>query len=122
MIEPACLAANARRMKGGDAIADVTATTPSREVAVAIIAASGIGPCSASEICEPPRWKRFANLGSSSSIQASERGGRDRRAQACVQELGQSPSCCRRDCPGTGEAARDSPLHATILDEDHEVA
>ena len=52
MIESACLAANARRMKGGDAIADVTATTPSREVAAAIIAASGIGSCSGSEICE----------------------------------------------------------------------
>ena len=32
-------------MKGGHAIVDIVATTPSREVAAAIIAASGIGSC-----------------------------------------------------------------------------
>jgi len=33
------------RMKGGHAIVDIVATTPSRAVAAAIIAASGIGSC-----------------------------------------------------------------------------
>jgi len=32
-------------MKGGHAIVDIVATTPSREVAAAIIAASGTGSC-----------------------------------------------------------------------------
>jgi hypothetical protein len=32
-------------MKGGHAIVDIVATTPSREVAAEIIAASGIGSC-----------------------------------------------------------------------------